>query len=151
MDNLVIRRATARDADAIVRNNIALAYESEAKQLDPLTAMRGARAVLEDASKGFYLIAERNGTVVGQLMITFEWSDWRNAMYWWIQSVYVLPNARRGGAFRSLYEQVSALAKSKKDICGIRLYVKSANAAAQKAYKVLGMRRTHYDIYEIDL
>ncbi|HUK81501.1 MAG TPA: GNAT family N-acetyltransferase [Verrucomicrobiae bacterium] len=148
MNDLVIRQATVRDVDAIARNNIALARESEDKQLDPATVQCGARALLDDSSKGFYLVAERAGAVVGQLMITVEWSDWRNATFWWIQSVYVVPKARRQGVFRALYDHAVALAQSGKSVCGIRLYVESNNAAARRAYETLGMHRAAYDIYE---
>jgi GNAT superfamily N-acetyltransferase len=124
-----------------------LARESEGKQLDAATT---ARAVLEDPSKGFYLVAERGGVAVGQLMITFEWSDWRNATFWWIQSVYVDPSARRTGVFRALYDSILSRAKSRGDVCAIRLYVESANNTAYEAYEALGMRRAPYEIYEID-
>src|ERR1041384_2893611 len=113
-DDLLIRQAATRDVDTIARNNTALARESEGKQLDAATT---ARAVLEDPSKGFYLVAERGGVAVGQLMITFEWSDWRNATFWWIHSVYVDPSARRTGVFRALYDSILSRAKSRGDVC----------------------------------
>ena len=151
MSRLLIRQADIRDAQSIAQHNIALARESEGKRLDAATAARGARAVLDDPSKGLYLVAERDGVVVGQLMITFEWSDWWNAGFWWIQSVYVDPGARRRGVFRALYDHAVSLAKSRTGVCGLRLYVESANTAPHKAYESLGMRRAHYDIYEISL
>jgi len=132
MSRLLIRQADIRDPQSIAQHKIALARESEGKRLDAATAARGARAVLDDPSKGLYLVAERDGVLVGQLMITFECSDWRNAGFWWIQSAYVDPGAQRGDVFRALY-------------------VESAKTAAHEAYEALGMRRAHYDIYEISL
>ena len=151
MNDLVIRRAGAGDIEVIARNNVALARESEAKRLNAATVRHGTRVLLEDPSKGFYLVAERSGAVVGQLMITMEWSDWRNATFWWIQSVYVVPRVRSRGVFRALYEHVVALAKRRRDVCGLRLYVEANNVGARKAYRTLGMHRASYHVYETGL
>jgi len=127
-----------------------MAWETEGKGLDPETTWLGTKAVLEDAAKGFYLIAEREGLFVGQLLVTFEWSDWRNGTFWWIQSVYVVPEARRTGVYRALHAFVLEKARAEKNVCGVRLYVEKQNERAQATYHAMGMSDAHYDIYEID-
>jgi ribosomal protein S18 acetylase RimI-like enzyme len=151
MSDLVLRRALPEDADAIAAFNLAMARETEAKALDPATLGRGVRALLADESKGFYLLAARDGRAVGQLMVTFEWSDWRNGVFWWIQSVYVTPASRRQGVYRALHQQVVAEARRAGGVCGLRLYVAKANRAAQSTYRALGLSPTCYDMYEIEL
>ncbi|WP_438015279.1 GNAT family N-acetyltransferase [Sorangium sp. So ce315] len=151
MTDLAIRRAAPADAAILAANNRAMALETEGKVLDTATTVRGAAALIADGGKGFYLVAERASEVVGQLMVTYEWSDWRNATFWWIQSVYVSPAARRGGVFRALYRRVQEMAADAGDVCGIRLYVETANARAQATYAALGMQRSHYELYELDL
>ena len=151
MTDLVIRRAAPMDAAILAANNRAMALETEGKVLDTATTLRGAAALIADESKGFYLIAERASEVAGQLMVTYEWSDWRNGTFWWIQSVYVSPASRRGGIFRALYRRVREMAADAGDVCGIRLYVETANARAQSTYVALGMQRSHYELYELDL
>ena len=150
MAEIVIRHATLADLDALAANNRTMARETESRELDAVTVRSGTRAVLKDANKGFYLVAERGGAVVGQLMVTFEWSDWRNATFWWIQSVYVTPPARRGGVFRAMFDHVVADARSRAGVCGVRLYMAKHNAAARRAYEALGMRHTDYDVFELD-
>lgn len=150
MEPTLIRQATLADIDALAENHRAMAFETENKTLDADTTLRGTRAVLEDASKGFYLIAERSGEMVGQLLITFEWSDWRSGTFWWIQSVYVLPLARRTGVYRALHDHVLMEAQKAKDVCGVRLYVEKSNDRAQSTYRAMGMQPAHYDIYEVD-
>src|SRR5688572_23594873 len=115
-----IRRATAADADTIARFNAALAWESEHKRLDEAVLARGVRAVLADPAKGFYTLAERGGEPVGQVMVTFEWSDWRAGWYWWVQSVYVREDARRGGVFRALFGHLKAQALADPTVIGLR-------------------------------
>lgn len=145
-----IRRAVATDAEVIAANNRAMALETEGKALDPATSLRGVTRALADPAKGFYLLAERAGQVVGQLMITFEWSDWRDGTFWWIQSVHVAPEARRSGVYRALYARLLEMAREAPGICGIRLYVESENARAQQTYAALGMQRARYDLFEVD-
>lgn len=150
MEAIRIRPATAGDIEALAANHRAMARETEGKELDADTTLRGTRAVLDDPGKGFYLIAERDGTMVGQLLVTFEWSDWRDGIFWWIQSVYVLPFARRGGVYRALHDHVIARAREAGGVCGVRLYVDRENHIAQTTYRSMGMTPAHYDMYEID-
>lgn len=138
------------DVDTLVSFNAAMAQETEGKTLDLARLRLGVVALLQDTSRGFYLVAEMAGQVVGQLLITTEWSDWRNAYFWWIQSVYVVPDYRRRGVYRALDGYVRAEAQRRGDICGIRLYVERTNRAAQRVYTRLGMARSHYDLYEVE-
>jgi GNAT superfamily N-acetyltransferase len=142
-----IRRARPSDHATLVEYNRRMAWETEQKRLDDQVLSQGVAAVLADPAKGFYLVAERNGEVVGQLMITSEWSDWRNGFFWWIQSVYVREDARRHGVFRRLYHEIERIAKESGDIVGIRLYVERDNVRAQKTYADLGMKEEAYCIY----
>lgn len=148
--NLQIRRATLDDAEMIVRMNAALAEETEHLELNPQRLMHGVQAVLQDCSKGFYTVAEVERLIVGQMMVTFEWSDWRNATIWWVQSVYVRPEYRRRGIYKKLYNTLFVEAESRKEIGGLRLYVSNENTSAQEVYQRLGLRKSHYDLYEID-
>ena len=143
---LSIRPATPADADVIARFNAALALESEGKQLDAEVLGRGVRAVLADPHKGFYTLAESAGVVVGQVMVTFEWSDWRDGWYWWVQSVYVEAAARRSGVFRALFAHLRARAEADPTVIGIRLYVEHANEAAQRTYAALGLTPEPYGL-----
>ena len=140
-----IRPARLDDAPFIVDSNCRMAQETESLALDRTTVERGVLAVLEDASKGLYFIAEIEGRPVGQLMITYEWSDWRNGNIWWIQSVYVIAECRRQGAFTALYRHVENLSLQS-GATGLRLYVEENNAAAQQTYRRLGMRMAHYRV-----
>jgi GNAT superfamily N-acetyltransferase len=144
---LKVRPATHADLDAIVDANAALAEESERVHLDLETLRQGVRALLEARAPGNYWVAELNGRAVGQLLITYEWSDWRNALVWWIQSVYVVPEARHQGVFRVLYETArrEALAAG---AGGLRLYVDTSNTRAQAVYAALGMSGDHYRVFE---
>ena len=148
--NLTIRPATASDANFLARGNAAMALETEHKRLDPSVVDAGVRAALADSSKGRYFIAEVNGARVGQLMFTYEWSDWRNGTFWWIQSVYVLPEARRGGVFRGLFRHVEQLAAQDPSVCGIRLYVERENIRAQATYRHCGLQDAGYAVMEVD-
>jgi GNAT superfamily N-acetyltransferase len=145
---LTIRRAVRADTDTLVRFNLAMAEETEGKTLSPSVLGAGVRSVFDDPSKGFYVIAEAAGKPVGGLLVTPEWSDWRNAYYWWIQSVYVEPASRRHGVYTRLHRYVESAAKSALDVCGIRLYVDGNNAAARSVYERMGMARSRYDFFE---
>jgi GNAT superfamily N-acetyltransferase len=149
--NVRIRDATATDLEFIAQGNEAMALETEHKVLDPQAVRLGVGTALATRAHGRYFVAEDNmAQLVGQLMITYEWSDWRNGQFWWIQSVYVLPEARRGGVFRALYEHVDALARSTPGVCGLRLYVEFDNAAAQRTYQRCGMVDANYRVFEVD-
>jgi GNAT superfamily N-acetyltransferase len=143
----VIRAAELRDLEAIVAGNVALAEESEGLRLDRDTLRAGVRALLDGRAPGRYWLATRNASVIGQLLITFEWSDWRNRMVWWIQSVYVIPSARRRGVFRALYEHARREAQAE-GVGGLRLYVDVTNSRAQSVYAALGMKGDHYRVFE---
>ncbi len=145
---LTIRRARPNDAATIGEYNARLAHETEDKELDPQVVARGVAKVLADPAKGFYLVAERAGKIVGQLMVTFEWSDWRDGWVWWIQSVYVRADARRSGVFKSLYAELLARAKSAGDVVRVRLYVERENTRAQATYLGLGLCDTGYLVFE---
>jgi ribosomal protein S18 acetylase RimI-like enzyme len=147
-DDLTIRRATADDADTIAHFNRQMAEETEGKSLDRETVQNGVQALFDDPSRGFYLVAVRDETIVGSLMITTEWSDWRNGTFWWIQSVYVQPEARRSGVYRALDRAVRRQARDADDVCGLRLYVERDNEAARETYEALGMTKTSYRMYE---
>jgi GNAT superfamily N-acetyltransferase len=147
---VTIRPAATADADFLAAGNIAMALETEHKQLDPATIAAGVRAALADPARGRYFIAEHAGERVGQLMITYEWSDWRNGTFWWIQSVYVLPHARRGGVFRALFRHLEQLAAADPSVCGIRLYVERENVRAQATYRHCGLEDAGYAVMEVD-
>ena len=148
--NITVRRGTADDQATIVEFNAALAWESEGKTLDVDTLTTGVAAVFSNDDRGFYCIAESEGRVVGQLMITYEWSDWRNGYFWWIQSVYVSSDYRRRGVYRALEAYVKAEAEAEGNVCGFRLYVEKNNHVAQQVYASLGMVQSDYDLLEID-
>jgi GNAT superfamily N-acetyltransferase len=143
-----IRKARKEDIDALIGFNVAMAFETEGKKLGTGTLRRGVEAVFDDPQKGFYLIAEAQGRAVGGLMVTFEWSDWRNAWFWWIQSVYVTPDARGKRVYSQLYKRVKLEARAAGNVCGFRLYVERENALAQRVYEKLGMEATYYLMYE---
>ena len=143
-----IRIATAADTASLVEFNQAMALETEGKTLDPQVLGRGVSAVFEDRARGFYVVAEADGRIVGGLMITYEWSDWRNAWFWWIQSVYIVPDARGRGVYRKLYEFVREQARQAGNVCGFRLYVEAENTNARSVYEKLGMEQSHYLVYE---
>src|SRR5215204_6347209 len=143
-----IRLAQTSDSSLLVEFNQAMALETEGKTLDAPILQSGVGAVFDDEKKGFYVVAEDAGMIVGGLMITFEWSDWRSAWFWWIQSVYILPEFRGQGIYRLLYDFVKKAAGEKEDVCGFRLYVEKENISAQKVYEKLGMEETYYLMYE---
>jgi ribosomal protein S18 acetylase RimI-like enzyme len=145
-----VRKATPEDAEFLVHGNAAMALETEHLSLDLDRLRNGVHALFEDASKGVYYIAEAGGRRAGQMMITYEWSDWRNGNFWWIQSVYVLPEYRGRGVFKSLYRHVEGLAKADPGVCGLRLYVENENKRAQATYERVGMKPTVYRMFEVD-
>lgn len=144
---LNIRLAEPSDLDFVVSCNQRLAEETEMLMLNTATLREGVRALLEGRVPGRYWVAEMDGTVVGQTAVTFEWSDWRNRMVWWIQSVYVVPDARTFGVFRALYDHVKFEAQAA-GAGGIRLYVDTRNTRAQAVYAALGMNGEHYRVFE---
>jgi GNAT superfamily N-acetyltransferase len=146
---ITLRPATPADAATIAEFNIRLAWESESKSLEPAVIAAGVAACLADPAKGFYTLAERSGEVVGQTLITLEWSDWRNGWFWWIQSVYVRQDCRGLGVFRALFEHLHEDAKKRPDVIGLRLYVEAGNEQAQAVYKKLGMTETGYGLLEM--
>ena len=142
------RLAGAGDARTLAGFNRAMALETEAKALAHDVALGGVEAALRDSVHGFYVVAESGQEIVGALLVTYEWSDWRNGRIWWIQSVYVRPEHRRRGVYRALHEFVRDRARRTGGVVGLRLYVERENAAAQRAYAALGMSRTPYLVYE---
>ena len=147
---ILIRSAGVADAAVIARFNRAMALETEGRKLSSGRVLRGVRALLADAAKGTDYVAEADGAVVGQLLITYEWSDWRNGNFWWIQSVYVTPEWRGRGVFKALHAHVERRARKRKDVCGLRLYVDDHNTKAKEVYSRLGLRATHYELWETD-
>ena len=143
-----IRLAQKEDVNSLVEFNQAMALETEGKKLKPEILHNGVKAVFDDSKKGFYVVAENAGEIVGGLMITYEWSDWRNAWFWWIQSVYILPEYRGQRIYRMLYEFIKNKAEESKDVCGFRLYVEKENERAQKVYEKTGMQSSYYLMYE---
>jgi ribosomal protein S18 acetylase RimI-like enzyme len=142
-----IRLATPADAAVLIEFNAAMARETEGKDLLPEVIGAGVHSLLANPAAGFYVIAEAE-RVLGALMITKEWSDWRNGSFWWIQSVYVRPEARRQGIYRHLYRHVQEMAAQDPKVCGFRLYVERENSAAQATYGALGMKETRYLVFE---
>ena len=145
------RRAVLKDAATVAQYAAAMAFETERLELDRSKVLRGVEAAILDPSKGFYLLAVADGMVLGQAMVTFEWSDWSNAMRWWLQSVYVHPGHRKKGVFRGIFDQLRSLALSEGTVCCMRLYVERENHGAQATYQKLGFGETHYLLYELDL
>lgn len=150
MNEITVRPATADDLEAIVAGNLAIAQETESRQLERETVRSGVGHLLTDPSQGVYYLAELDGRVVGQLLITYEWSDWRDGMFWWIQSVYVAPAARRHGVYRALHTWIERKARQTAGVCGLRLYVDRHNTRARQVYARLGLQPTEYRLYETD-
>ena len=155
MSELRIRHALESDAQRIADFNRAMALETENKILDSETIISGVKRIFQTPQYGFYLVAEgpsssSGNPIVGCLLITYEWSDWRNGLFWWIMSVYVAPDVRRRGVYRSLYQHARQLASEDQSVCGIRLYVDRENIRAQKTYTSLGMHKTDYHLYETE-
>jgi GNAT superfamily N-acetyltransferase len=142
-----IRKATHSDAAAIIDFQLNMAWETENMKLLPEVVTEGVSAVFHDQSLGRYYVAESDGRVIASLLITYEWSDWRNSNVWWFQSVYVVPEYRRKGIFSKMYGYIKQMAEEQ-DIAGLRLYVDTKNTRAQKTYEALGMSSEHYSFYE---
>jgi len=154
LNHLKVRLATREDASTIASFSAAMALETEGRRLDPDRLYDGTIALLESPDRGFFMVAELEQAddrqLLGQLMITYEWSDWRNGAFWWIQSVYVDPAWRRQRVFRRMHETVMATAKTSPNVCGVRLYVEESNGAAQAVYRKVGLTPSSYAIFEID-
>jgi GNAT superfamily N-acetyltransferase len=144
---ITIRKATPEDASIIIDFQQKMAWETEQLILVPEIIDKGVNAVFADSARGQYWVAEEKGKVVASLLITYEWSDWRNGNVWWFQSVYVLSDFRRSGIFRSMYLHIKEEA-DKQGVAGLRLYVERNNSRAQLTYEALGMISGHYTMYE---
>lgn len=143
-----IRAATAADLDVLAGFALAMARETEGLALDERTLRAGVAALLADPARGRSFVLEVDGEAVASLMLTTEWSEWRNGLFWWIQSVYVRPSHRGRGHYRRLHEHVRGLAAREPDVCGLRLYVERENAGAQATYRALGMYETQYLLFQ---
>ncbi|GAB2190702.1 GNAT family N-acetyltransferase [Sessilibacter sp. MAH1] len=143
-----IRQGQLPDLQTLVDFNQAMALETEGKELDSSILTAGVTELLKNPSRGFYLVATQNDVVAGSLMITKEWSDWRNKEFWWIQSVYVAEPFRRQGVYKQLYTAVKEIAETQGNVCGYRLYVEKENTTAQNTYQNLGMHESYYLMYE---
>ncbi len=154
LDHLNIRRARPEDVDTIASFSAAMAQETEGRRLDFDRLLLGTIALIEAPARGFFMVAELEQAddrpLLGQLMVTYEWSDWRNSAFWWIQSVYVDPAWRRKGIYRRLHNTVVEMGKADTKMCGIRLYVARDNRAAQTVYRRVGLTPSMYDVYEDD-
>ncbi len=146
----MIRKATLEDLETIVKFNYNLAKETEDKELNLEILSNGVKAMIEDSSKGQYYVYEINGRVVGQIMFTYEWSDWRNGMFLWVQSVYVDSEYRKKGIYKKLYHNVKNICDNNDGIAGIRLYVEKENINAKATYESLGMSECNYNMYEYE-
>ena len=145
---MMIRSAQTKDIETIAGFQLAMAKETENLELNPDVVIKGVKSVIDDPSKGFYILTENKSEVVASLMITLEWSDWRAQTIWWIQSLYVKPENRRQGIYKNMYAHLKILMKNDESIGGIRLYVDKTNITAQKVYEALGMDGEHYRFYE---
>ena len=148
MSEIKVRQATAAEASRIAAFNRTMAMETEGLALDEKTVAAGVVALMGHPERGFYMVAEADGVVAGCLLVTYEWSDWRNKMFWWIQSVYVKPEYRGRGLYTALDEKVRELAAQAGNVCGFRLYVHKGNTRAQEVYRSLGMQETEYLLFE---
>ena len=145
-----ITQPTMEDANSLVEFNIKMAEETENKILDKNTVTNGVKKVINNSEIGYYVIAKNSNEIMGSLMITYEWSDWRNGMFWWIQSVYVEKEFRKQGVYKQMYLYIKEKAKNDNSCTGIRLYVEKENKVAQSVYKKLGMDETYYKLFEVD-
>lgn len=148
LNDIIIRRATTDETDIIAEFNQEMAMETENKILPTQIISKGVKNLFARPQSGFYLVCEFQKKIIGSCMITFEWSDWRNGYFWWIQSLYIKPDFRRKGIFRRMYFFIKKQARQAKDVCGIRLYVDKNNTIAKRTYCNLGMSETDYRLYE---
>ena len=148
MNHVIIRLGEMADLSTLVEFNVAMAKETEGIDLNPETVTRGTKTVLTGDIHGFYMVAEHEDEILGSLLVTFEWSDWRCGCFWWIQSVYIKPEMRKQGVYRRLYAHTRALAKQQPGVCGLRLYALDTNEQAQKTYARVGMHKTGYEVFE---
>jgi ribosomal protein S18 acetylase RimI-like enzyme len=143
------RPATPADIPSIVQFQIAMALETEGLELDLDICTKGVASVFEsDFQFARYFVAESEDKVIGSLMITYEWSDWRNGVVWWIQSLYVSPDYRRVGVFKGLFNYIQKIVSADPKIKGVRLYVDTRNKSAQQVYEKIGMIGDHYTVFE---
>jgi len=155
-DCLTVRPATLEDLGILTEFSAAMALETEQRTLDRTRLRMGTQAVFDQSERGRYFVADlrqeagADTVTVGQLLITYEWSDWRNSQFWWIQSVYVHPAWRRKGVYRHMHRTILDLAQSQTDVCGVRLYVEGTNSIAKHAYNRVGLLPSTYEIYESD-
>ncbi len=147
---ITVRTATRNDIDIIVAFNDGLARETENKMLDLEVVRAGVKNFLSEPSRGCYFLAESGRDVVGQIMITYEWSDWRNGNFWWLQSVYVASTARGTGVFSDILAHIRSLAEADPAVCGIRLYVDKDNRAAQSTYRARGFEFSNYEVMALE-
>jgi GNAT superfamily N-acetyltransferase len=147
---IAVTSARPEDARAIILFNAQMAEETEGRRLDPDTLARGVHEALANPARGQYYVARVDGELVGQMLITHEWSDWRNGSFWWVQSVYVRQDMRKQGVFSALYRHVERLARETPEVCGLRLYVDQHNDKAQQTYLRLGMAKARYDLFEVE-
>jgi GNAT superfamily N-acetyltransferase len=154
LDHLNVRLARPEDTATIVSFSAAMALETEGRRLDLDRLYEGTVALIKSPDRGFFMVAELERAddrrLVGQLMITYEWSDWRNGAFWWIQSVYVASQWRRQSVFRVMHETVMATAKASPNVCGVRLYVEENNGTAQAVYRKVGLTPSSYAMFETD-
>jgi GNAT superfamily N-acetyltransferase len=148
---VAIREADTRDCELIARFNVALARESEGLALELPVVRQGVQALVADRRKGIYFVADAAGAVIGQVLITYEWSDWRNGNIWWLQSVYVQQEFRRRGVFKMLLTHVLEQARRQTQVCSVRLYMDADNATARQAYERLGIKQTNYVVFETEI
>jgi len=147
-NRLLVRMGEDKDCETLAKFNTAMAWETEEKKLELPVVTKGVQTLLKNPKYGFYVVAEVEGEVVGSLMVTYEWSDWRCSVFWWIQSVYVKPQFRKQGVFRSLYEFLKEMASQEENICGFRLYAEQSNDTAHNTYGSVGMKEAPYKFYE---
>lgn len=148
--DITVRDATPADIDAIVGYNQRLAAETEGKSLDPAVIGAGVCRGFASPEMCRYFVAEADGRVIGTTMLTYELTDWRDGVIWWLQSVFIEPDFRRHGVFRAIYRHIESLARQHPDVRGLRLYVHRDNARAMKTYEALGMDKAGYELYEHD-
>ena len=148
MTDFLIRKARREDAEVIAGFNQSMAMETEGRYLDDAVIGPGVKGLLENPERGFYLIVEVGQLPVACLLVTYEWSDWRNGMFWWIQSVNVIKDFRRQGIYRRMYEHLKQMAETEGGICGFRLYAENENQRAHATYRAMGMDKCRYQMFE---